>query len=900
MMEQTREYIVCLVKDVNYDQFWLQMETATASIANIPDRVVQILNERPLSERSCHYALTDTEAAALRRDPRVYCAELTPDQIPNLRITTFATNTQPGFYNRILYATNTAFIKTGNVQTYYMNAALSVHSYAGTDIEDPFGTFGGNAANYEGQLSYPCATPYSYSLDGSNVDVVISDTGIDATHPEFTDSSNRSRMQRVDWYAVNGITSWGNINLNQDVNLPATYNVTFDSARKGNLAIGSWVNSCSAITFAYQIENLSNLTASSVGPGIMVGANAIIKSTCMGVGNIDADGRSVGVRFEGWLTQNAPRSQRYLQDGIHYDDTPLYPQIVWEATFTDNNYIQLHVIRHDIASSSVWAMYDNSGTHIDLSMFKSNALVGNSSVAKSCVLTTTNHGQTWQLQGNATTSTHLVFSNNTWTVSTGVATAFTTRLRTSPRQGASQGTASNPWYASQQLHIQKGNIYRMFDYLTWAKDVLFNTDRQGWYNGGTTYTCGFWFENPDVRWTAPLTTPWNFYTFNAVNPMGRHYYEDYEGHGTHVASSTAGRRFGWARNARIHSLKIVDLTAGEGGFDAIEALDLLKGWHQNKAIDPALGHKRPTVLNMSWGQNYSFLGIGYDQYGNPYNYYLPSGFTQRGVYLANGVTLAAIYGGFTPGLAAGVIRGSLGTSQLGYRYAPYDVALEECIAAGIHAVRAAGNDYSRHAVPGDLDYDNVWYDSSDNNNPVYYCRGSSPTSSNAVVVGAHAAGPYDITRERADTFSSSGPYVDIWALGSLVVSAVSNDNPLRRLTRYNTPGVGTRAEIVNAYCPTYPWSLQPGYPFPRTDDFPQPSYYQLNGTSMASPQVAGVLALYLQKYPTATPADAKAWLLANAKSQLTDAPGTFDYFDEYGSKGGPRLVLHNPLADTLP
>ena len=33
--------------------------------------------------------------------------------------------------------------------------------------------------------------------------------------------------------------------------------------------------------------------------------------------------------------------------------------------------------------------------------------------------------------------------------------------------------------------------------------------------------------------------------------------------------------------------------------------DVIKGWHNNKPIDPETGYKRPTVVNMSWGYGYS-------------------------------------------------------------------------------------------------------------------------------------------------------------------------------------------------------------------------------------------------------------------------------------------------------
>ena len=57
-----REYIVVLNKDVNYDQFWNEMENISSTDGFVPSRRVDIVNERPGSLRSCHYSLTNEEA----------------------------------------------------------------------------------------------------------------------------------------------------------------------------------------------------------------------------------------------------------------------------------------------------------------------------------------------------------------------------------------------------------------------------------------------------------------------------------------------------------------------------------------------------------------------------------------------------------------------------------------------------------------------------------------------------------------------------------------------------------------------------------------------------------------------------------------------------------------------
>ena len=63
----TKEYIVSLKADVDYNAFWNEIENDGNTNLFIPDRRVDIVNERPGSLRSCHYALTDLgdQSAAL-------------------------------------------------------------------------------------------------------------------------------------------------------------------------------------------------------------------------------------------------------------------------------------------------------------------------------------------------------------------------------------------------------------------------------------------------------------------------------------------------------------------------------------------------------------------------------------------------------------------------------------------------------------------------------------------------------------------------------------------------------------------------------------------------------------------------------------------------------------------
>ena len=81
-----REYIVSLKKDVNYDEFWNEIENLSASDSFVPARRVEIVDNRNGSLRSCHYALTNEEAKTLRNDPRVYAVEIPASQRSDITI----------------------------------------------------------------------------------------------------------------------------------------------------------------------------------------------------------------------------------------------------------------------------------------------------------------------------------------------------------------------------------------------------------------------------------------------------------------------------------------------------------------------------------------------------------------------------------------------------------------------------------------------------------------------------------------------------------------------------------------------------------------------------------------------------------------------------------------------
>jgi len=109
--------------------------------------------------------------------------------------------------------------------------------------------------------------------------------------------------------------------------------------------------------------------------------------------------------------------------------------------------------------------------------------------------------------------------------------------------------------------------------------------------------------------------------------------------------------------------------------------------------------------------------------------------------------------------------------------------------------------------------------------------------------------------------SCNGPGTNIWAPGSNIMSATS---------------------AINDYGASGNYYLDSNY-----------EQTNIGGTSMASPQVAGVAACYLQKDPTLTPAQLFTELTTDATSVIYDTGNSDDYSNTNSICGSPNRLLYN-------
>jgi hypothetical protein len=293
-------------------------------------------------------------------------------------------------------------------------------------------------------------------------------------------------------------------------------------------------------------------------------------------------------------------------------------------------------------------------------------------------------------------------------------------------------------------------------------------------------------------------------------------------HGAHVAGTVAGNTQGWARDATIYNLYPYGINPS-----ALFIFDYIRAFHRAKPVNPNTGLRTPTITNNSWGYRSLFL------------YTDITSVTFRGTTYSGPFTTSQLQN-------YGIITNASNQVELSARYAALDADIADAMADGIIVIGSAGNNYQKNDILGGTDYDNnVFY----NGGTYYYNRGVSPAAaSNVICVGAASA----LVNDSKATFSNCGPRVDIYAPGDNIMSSFNS-----------TASYG------------------------GTTDPRNPSYFigKIDGTSMASPQVCGVLACILEIYPNMKQSEALQYVTTYAKTgQITaTAGGVTDYTDLQGS-----------------
>jgi hypothetical protein len=309
-------------------------------------------------------------------------------------------------------------------------------------------------------------------------------------------------------------------------------------------------------------------------------------------------------------------------------------------------------------------------------------------------------------------------------------------------------------------------------------------------------------------------------------------------HGAHVAGTVAGNTQGWARLANIYNIN--PYTSDVNGTSSTLLIDYIRSFHNSKPINPTTGRRNPTICNHSWG------------YGSQLSIADITSVSFRGTTVNGPFTESALrsYGIWT----------SSGNAIRPARVSAVDADMVDAANDGIIMVGAAGNESTKIDISGGQDFNNffVWSGFA-----VPYHRGSSPAAANnCICVGAISS----LINESKAQFSNAGPRVDIQAPGQNIMSS------------FNSTGS-----------------------FGGTTDPRNSSFFigKISGTSMASPQISGVLATALEVYPNMTLVQARDYIRHYSKvGQMTDTGGDVTDYTSLQGADNRYLFYYKERPDT--
>jgi len=328
-----------------------------------------------------------------------------------------------------------------------------------------------------------------------------------------------------------------------------------------------------------------------------------------------------------------------------------------------------------------------------------------------------------------------------------------------------------------------------------------------------------------------------------------------DNHGMHVAATVAGNTQGWARDSNIYYIS--PYSGGANEFNTTYLFEYILAWHNQKTVNSDTGRVNPTIVNNSWGSYYTIAKSAFRS------------ITYRGTSNSNTPFSDSTLNGY------GIVDYDATNVYVSAYISSLIADLEDCVDAGIIFVGAAGNDSMKIDVQGGDDYDNVIINNAYNPESFYYHRGSWNVAGAksgvggqrlSICVGAVSA----LENESKATFSSCGPRVDIFSPGSNIISAV-NDGTIS------------------------------GGSVTTVDDSRDSSYKlaKYNGTSMASPQVCGVLACLLEQYPRMNQSDIEEYLIQHRKtSQMTTTSGGFTDNTDIQGAGNNYLFYNKERTET--
>ena len=792
--------------------------TASSGAGPIPNRTVDVANPRLGSKIQTHFMLTDEEAIALEADDRIRAVEIPPDQRDDIELVLNAYQ-DSNFYRGSQGLNN-------EVNWGLPRCIRDLNSFGNTQ---DWNFVKNNAPN---------TGFFEYGLDGLGVDVVTQDSGLQVDHPEFM--IGEALDSEYNNGAISNVVGDGSDFFKRELTVNGVRIVGAGGVGGQTAVPDAWLE---------KVGRMFELFLDKDAAGINETAQRNVIKTLRGdAGTYHA---SVGPTLQRVARgAGSDYTPNFLTDaGIaSYNLSPLFDShvandMVWYLNSTgdppgdgDNDaqeviehvFHTLHMHGLDAVSlkmysyiSADWAsgpLYAAMEEAYDAGKWDSSGYGGNA----------------WKTDGDAfeVAAKEYLFLLN-----------FGMFEYSSLWDG---GSLSPEWTDDMrtQSGIQANNPLGYALHNTYIAPVIskpsLTTIRTIFQDGDTgnptlAGASGYVVSTAGTSRVQQI----NWYTASGLaGTQSADHYRDYDGHGTHCAGIACGKTYGWAKRARVYSQKLGGLEgAGDAGtgIPITDAFDTIRLWHNQKGIT-ATGYKRPTVVNMSWGYQGTAIGdpVSGVYRGQAWNFGDVGYTSDTEVWASSGVV---------PPL--GQFRRF--TSQV----ASVDAEIEDMVSDGIVVCIASGNSYYKSDVTGGPDFNNQVTMS---NGTRFYHRPGSPYASTALYVGnidsttqTEIVDGVTVYHDRPAASSVRGPAVDIWAPGSSIMSCASNFNNTFNYTQYDYPG---------------------------NDAF---KIMSIGGTSMASPQIAGIAALHLGSKPWMTPAQVKAVLLGDSTSVIANTGLIDDY-----------------------
>lgn len=328
-----------------------------------------------------------------------------------------------------------------------------------------------------------------------------------------------------------------------------------------------------------------------------------------------------------------------------------------------------------------------------------------------------------------------------------------------------------------------------------------------------------------------------------------YYYQEQESfHGTQCASIAAGNKYGWAKKAHIYSIKHQLGFDNSGYPQSYEWFQIIKFFIESQR---AKGINRPAIINNSWGFSVSGFSVE-DIIGGSY----ADENTTRSSWARGTQTDAQIKDNYRV----------IPSTQISIPIDSIELFIDDLVDMGVHFVNSASNWGHRIVPRNDPEYDNfITTEINGVQRQIFYNRAGYPIVDNSTCCGAIKENLFlsdGNKNENIATYSNRGKRIDILASAEGSFCAASKTaTGIHRLRAH--PDDATR------------------------------KIHTFGGTSCASPQTAGVMALHLSHNPNLSPTALRDKIKADATKDIIYNIGGYNDVNSFHDT--PNNFLYSPF-----